>query len=87
MKIQADAITIANATRIVAAGVASIRGGDLTVDLGAVRRCDTSAVACLLAWQRCAQAAGGRLQVQGMPPDLLSLATLYGVQALVAPAP
>ena len=37
----------------------------------------------LLAWQREAQARGGRLQLSGLPPGLLSLATVYGVAPLL----
>jgi ABC-type transporter Mla MlaB component len=40
-------------------------------------------VACLLAWQRCARAAGVKLTVTGLPRDLESLATLYGVHGLI----
>jgi phospholipid transport system transporter-binding protein len=47
----------------------------------------------LLAWQRTALASGRALEVSGVPADLLSLATVYGVDSIlpisgsVRPAP
>ena len=61
----------------------AIRGGDITFDLSAVRTCDSSAVAVVLAWQREAQSRGVELQLSGLPADLLSLATVYGVEPLL----
>jgi ABC-type transporter Mla MlaB component len=37
----------------------------------------------VLAWQREAQARGSQLKLSGLPPDLLSLATVYGVAPLL----
>jgi phospholipid transport system transporter-binding protein len=84
VKIASESITNQNAARIVAEGKAAIGAGDLLVDFSAVTRCDTSAVACVLAWLRIAQAGGKRLQLVSLPKDLLSLAKLYGVEQLVA---
>jgi len=85
MKLPFDAITNANAARVVAQGRAAIAAGDLVVDFSGVKRCDTAAVACALDWIRAAQAAGRRLEFVGVPEDLLSLARLYNVEALIAP--
>ena len=86
MKLASDSITNQNASGIVAAGQAAIRGGDLVIDFSAVVRCDTAAVACVLAWMRVARAAGSRLQFVALPADLVSLARLYGVEALIQTA-
>jgi len=86
MKLETDTITNLNAGSVVAIGAAAIRAGDCTIDFSAVRRCDTAAVACVLAWLRLAQAGGHRLVLVATPPDLLSLARLGGVGALVAGA-
>jgi phospholipid transport system transporter-binding protein len=83
MKLQADAITNLNAARIVEAGAAAIRGGDCAIDFSNVVRCDTAAVACVLAWTRIAQAGGKKLAMVAVPPDLDSLAKLYGVDHLI----
>ncbi len=83
MRIDADAVTNRNAARVVAAGVAAIRAGDPVMDFSAVRRCDSSAVAVVLAWARAARAAGRSLRLEGVPDDLRSLAHLYGLDAVV----
>ena len=84
MKIDVDRIVTANAASLLHLGEAAIAGGDCQIDLSAVKRCDTSAVALLLAWQRAARARGTRLELRGIPPALHSLATLYGVDALAS---
>ncbi len=84
MKLQTKAITNANAAHIVAEGHAAIGGGDFVIDFSDVVRCDTAAVACVLDWMRVAQAAGRKLELIGLPEDLVSLAKLYNVEALIA---
>jgi len=86
MKLDTDSITNQNAARIVEAGQAAILGGDLRIDFSAVVRCDTAAVACVLAWLRTARARNRKLELVAVPKDLLSLAKLYGVEALIAGA-
>jgi len=86
MKMPADSVTNANAPAIVAAGRAAIAAGDVVMDFSGVVRCDTAAVACVLEWLRCARARGSKLELVAVPKDLLSLARLYGVEALIAPA-
>jgi phospholipid transport system transporter-binding protein len=86
VKLQTDSITNANAARIAAEGRAAIAGGDALIDFSQVVRCDTAAVACVLDWLRAAKAAGRRLELVALPVDLLSLARLYNVEALVARA-
>jgi phospholipid transport system transporter-binding protein len=86
MRLAVDAITHLNAARVAASAQAAIRGGDRRIDFSGVVRCDTSAVACVLAWLRTARAAGQALELVAVPADLLSLARLYGVEALIAPS-
>ncbi len=83
MKLDTDRITNVNANALLRAGETAILAGDANFDLSAVKRCDSSAVALLLAWQRAAQAAGRPFQVQSVPPSLRSLALLYGVESLI----
>ena len=83
MRVDTTDIGMSSAAAIAAAGIEAIRGGDTAFDLSAVRTCDSSAVAVVLAWQREAQARGGQLKLSGLPPDLLSLATVYGVAPLL----
>ena len=77
---------MANAAEIAEAGIEAIRSCDTTIDLSAVLTCDSSAVAAVLAWQREAARAGIKLQLIGLPTSLLSLATVYGVDSLIAVA-
>jgi phospholipid transport system transporter-binding protein len=84
MKLETDRIINTNAASLLQAGEAAIRGGDLRFDLSSVQRCDSSAVALLLAWQRAARAQGRQLELRGIPASLHSLATLYGVDSLLA---
>jgi phospholipid transport system transporter-binding protein len=86
MKITQDSITNRNSASIVAAGTAAIDAGDASIDFSAVRRCDTAAVACVLAWIRSAQARRKALALVAVPADLVSLAKLYGVDHLIAGA-
>ena len=83
MRIEADDMSLANAVQLAELGIAAIHSGDATFDLSAVRTCDSSALVVLLAWQRTAQAAGRSIQVSGVPADMLSLATVYGVDSLL----
>jgi len=57
---------------------------DGVVDLAAVDRVDSSGVALLLAWTRRAATDDRTLTFVGMPDSLRSLATLYGVEELLA---
>ena len=84
MKIDAERIVNANAASLLQSGEAAIRDGDSRFDLSAVKRCDSSAVAVLLAWQRAAHARGLRLELEAVPASLCSLATLYGVNSLIS---
>jgi phospholipid transport system transporter-binding protein len=93
MRIEADDMSLANAAQLAELGIAAIQAGDAEFDLSAVRTCDSSALVVLLAWQRTALASGRALEVSGVPADLLSLATVYGVDSIlpisssVRPAP
>lgn len=86
MKLAYASITNLNAAQVLREGAAAIGTGDSRIDFSAVQRCDSSAVACVLAWLRDAQAAGRRLELVALPRDLLSLAKLYGVEALLVAA-
>lgn len=79
MRVEADDMSLANAAELAGLGIAAIQGGDASFDLSQVRTCDSSALVVLLAWQRTAQAAGRSIEVSGVPADMLSLATVYGV--------
>lgn len=83
MKIGIDTISNQNAMQVVEAGQSAILAGDCVIDFSGVRRCDTAAVACVLAWMRTAHAHGRKLQLLAVPAELQSLAKLYGVLPLI----
>jgi|GWRWMinimDraft_6_1066014.scaffolds.fasta_scaffold37728_2 phospholipid transport system transporter-binding protein len=60
--------------------------GVFRVDASLMQEVDSSTIALLLQAQRLAQAAGRSFEVTGLPPKLLALASLYGVDSLLAPA-
>ena len=81
-----DAMTFDSARLALAQGEAAIGLGDTVFDLSGVKSADSSGVALLLAWQRRALGAGHRLTFINVPENVRKLASLYGVDTLVAPA-
>ena len=59
----------------------------LTIDFAGIDAVDSSAVALLLEWRRQAQRAGKTLEFANLPANLVSLATLYGVEDLIEARP
>jgi len=57
----------------------------LTIDFAGITEVDSSAVALLLEWRREAARRHKGLQFVNLPPNLLSLAELYGVTELIQP--
>ncbi|HYM47619.1 MAG TPA: STAS domain-containing protein [Burkholderiaceae bacterium] len=76
-------MSLANAAQLAQLGIEAVRGGDASFDLSAVQTCDSSALAVLLAWQREALAAKRSIELSGVPADMLSLATVYGVKGVL----
>ncbi|MDB5806777.1 MAG: NTP-binding protein [Betaproteobacteria bacterium] len=70
------------AATLLKAGTAAVTGGETEVDLGAVRECDSSLLACVLAWRRAAAAHGAALTLKNAPRNLDRIARLYGVEDL-----
>ena len=59
----------------------------LTIDFAGITGVDSSAVALLLEWRREQHRLGKALEFVNLPPNLLALATLYGVDELIQPPP
>ncbi|ANQ83949.1 hypothetical protein dqs_0881 [Azoarcus olearius] len=77
-------ITLATASGWRARGRAALVAGVRVVDFAAVTHVDSAALALLLEWRRCARAgAGGPLRVANLPPALVSLAEVYGIDSLL----
>ncbi|HTP97512.1 MAG TPA: STAS domain-containing protein [Burkholderiales bacterium] len=77
------AVTLANVTAELAAGLALLTRDGLIVDLGGVEEADSSALSLLLEWQRAAKARGYTLRFANMPANMQSFAKLYGVEELI----
>ena len=58
-------------------------GGMAGVDLGGVERADSSALALLAEWLRQARARGWELRFEHLPDQLLRMARISGVAALL----
>lgn len=72
-------LTIETVPALFESGLRHLAEEDLLVDLTQVEAVDSAAVSMLLGWSRAAQRNQRTLRVSGLPADLLSLATLYGV--------
>lgn len=59
----------------------------LVIDGAQLQRFDSSALAVLLECRRLAQAWGKRFELQALPPKLVELARLYGMDGLLGLAP
>jgi phospholipid transport system transporter-binding protein len=79
-------ITIANATAVLAESARLFTGARTTVDLAAVTEVDSTAVSLLLEWRRAAARANRHIDFVNLPESVRSLADLYGVAHLLAPA-
>ncbi len=77
------AMTIDTASALLAAGNASLAGGENLFDLSGVTDVDSSGIAVIFGWLRTARAQGRTLRVASVPQDLLSLAAVYGVSELM----
>lgn len=78
------ALTMATVAELHGQGVPSQAVSPWVIDLAAVEAVDSAAVALLLAWLRQAQARGLNLRFENLPPNLTSLAQMYGVNELLA---
>ena len=61
-------------------------GGVLCIDASSVRRFDSTAISLLLHARRLAQSTACTVELTGLPPTLLGLAQLYGVDSMLVPA-
>lgn len=64
-------------------GLQHLAHANMQVDFSQVESVDSAAVSMLLGWERVAQQLKREFSVSGMPADLLILAHLYGVEALL----
>jgi phospholipid transport system transporter-binding protein len=80
-------LSLNNAVISVQTGLLAIAQGQTDIDLSALARLDSSAVAVMLEWQRAANAVGKAIIFHGVPATLSSLIALYGVSDFLTVAP
>lgn len=78
-------VTMANVEGLLQEGRARMQDGmrSVVVDLSGVTEVDSSAVSLLLQWRREMAGRGQTLSLAGVPENIRSLATLYGVDELL----
>lgn len=76
-------MTVEHAKLLAKEGVAALRRTDTVFDLSAVTRVDSTALAIILSWMRAAQMSGQKVLVINAPENLMSLAELYDLAALL----
>ena len=76
-------LTIENITAVLDESERLFAAPEVVVDLAAVTEVDSSAVSLLLQWQRSARQGGRTIRYSNLPPNLKSLARLYGVAELI----
>ena len=74
---------VPNAAALLAAGNAVFSENAETVDLAAVDKADSSALAVMLGWLRAAESAGRQLKFINLPTGVKALAVLYGIDKLL----
>ena len=77
-------MVMANATALLDAGRAAFNQPQETIDLGAVEKVDSSALAILLAWQRTAEIDQRQIRIINLPAEVSALADLYGVDEFLS---
>lgn len=80
-------LTNRNAAAVLREAAARVAQGEAQVDCSALGQVDSSAVAVMLALHRDASARGRTLAFVGVPQQLAALASLYGVDTLLALSP
>jgi phospholipid transport system transporter-binding protein len=76
-------MTMSGAAAMLAEGEAAIAANASAFDLAAVTDMDSSCLAVVFGWMRAATATGKSFRLLNPPPNLLSLAAVYGVADLL----
>ena len=79
-------LTQAQAPAVTQALLQAVQGraqNQVVLDVSALAEFDSAALAVILACRRAVMAAGGQLQLQGVPARVQTLAQVYGVAELL----
>lgn len=77
------AMTLESVNALLAESDAALAADNLEMDLSAVSDVDSAAISLLFEWLRQAHGRNISLVFVNLPPNLVSLATLYGVLDLI----
>ena len=78
------ALTLETVVALRGAADELLTAGDVELDLKAVTEVDSSALSLLLEWRRAALHRNVHIRYRNLPPNLTSLATLYGVNEIIS---
>ncbi|MFM9912967.1 MAG: lipid asymmetry maintenance protein MlaB [Methylophilaceae bacterium] len=79
-----SAMTVDTASALLDASLPLLTSGQaLELDLSAVGDADSSAISLMLEWLRVANSRQVSLKYSGLPPSIVSLASLYGVLEMI----
>lgn len=59
------------------------QGGDITLDLQGVSHTDSAGLALLVEWMRAARGQGRRIIFKNIPPQMLAIATVSGLEQIL----
>lgn len=76
-------MTLQNVDALLAESKAALTTGNLAVDLSGVQEVDSVGVSLLFEWLRQAGSRNSRLEFVNVPPNLVNMATLYGVLDII----
>ena len=77
------ALTMTNVTAVLEESKRAFQGPRIVVDLSGVTEVDSAALSLLLEWRRIAAAEKRAIEYTNLPPNLRTLADLYGVAELL----
>lgn len=76
-------IVLSTVTQLAEQSRPQLTHSPLEIDFSAVSEVDSTAISLMLHWRRHALTTGQELRFTHLPPSLLSLAQLYGVELLL----
>jgi phospholipid transport system transporter-binding protein len=84
MIIHDQELNLRNAVAVSNLGITAIKEAidktNVEIDMSALKTLDSSAIAVMVEWQRCAQSLNKQLHFTGVSASIISLLAVYGLQ-------
>lgn len=77
------AMTLENVDALLGESVEAFTSDNMEIDLSGVSEVDSTAVSLMFEWLRQARSRNARLVFVNVPPNLVNMATLYGVLDII----